>query len=115
MSAQDSPWWAEVSRYLPRYGAKVGEVYGISELTEMMPCYPTGNHARPHTVARRLLELNAIELVERGPNGSLSRGARYRILPERAILPPAEDPVMDNADFLEKAVERMTREMKGKR
>ena len=94
----------------------VGETYSISDLTEMMPCYPDGRKARPRTVSRRLLELGAIELVERGPNGSLSRGATYKILPERPS-PPAGDvePLPDNAEFLEDAVERMTtRRRRGK-
>lgn len=77
----------------------------------MIPDYPTGTRPRTRTIARRLEEYGAIELVERGPNGSKGKGARYRILPERPPTPAAE-PVIDNADYLEDAVERMT---KGKR
>lgn len=79
----------------------------------MCPMYPDGRTVRPRAAARRLLEMNAIELIERGPNGSLGRGAKYKVLPEPSLA-PAGDPVVENADYLEKAVERMTRE-KGKR
>lgn len=78
----------------------------------MIPDYPTGTRPRNRTIARRLEEYGAIELVERGPNGSKGKGARYRILPEKMTPAPAADPVIDNVGYLEDAVERMT---KGKR
>lgn len=79
----------------------------------MIPDYPDGRRPRQRTVARRMLELGAIQLLERGPNGSLGKGATYRILPEQPPA-PAAGPVVENEDYLAKAVERMTR-TKGKR
>lgn len=96
------------------FGVVVGSTFTIEEITQMWPSYPDGRRPRPRTVARRLLELNAIELVERGPNGSLGKGAKYKVLPERSLPPDAGEPMLDNEDFLRDAVERMTRE-KGKR
>lgn len=94
------------------FGVVVGSTFTIEEITQMWPSYPDGRRPRSRTVARRLLELNAIELVERGPNGSLGKGARYKILPERPSPPAGDVEQIDNDDYLEKAVERMTRERK---
>ena len=77
----------------------------------MLPPYPNGTRPRPRTAVRRLEQAGALELVERGPNGSKGKGARYRILPERPP-PPAAEPLVENERYLEDAVERMT---KGKR
>jgi hypothetical protein len=111
VSADHSPWWDLVKSKLGSYGILVGSTYTIEEITQMIPPYPDGRKPRPRTVARRLNELKALELIERGPNGSLGREARYKILPERPHT-PAEvgEPMLDNTEFLEKAVERMTKE-----
>jgi hypothetical protein len=113
VSSDNSPWWDEVKSSLGSYGILVGSIYTIEEISQMIPSYPDGRRPRPRTVARRLNELQALELIERGPNGSLGREARYKILPERPQA-PAEDvePMLDNAEFLANAVERMTKERK---
>jgi hypothetical protein len=108
----DSPWWRTVASEMHLYGILVGMVFSIEEITQMVPAYPDGRRPAPRTVARRLLEYGAIELVERGPNGAKGRGAKYKILPEPSLAPA--EPVVENNDYLEKAVERMTRE-KGRR
>lgn len=105
----ESPWWRSVASELTSTQVLVGHTFSIERLTELISAYPDGRRPRTRTVARRLLELNAIELVERGPNGSKGKGAKYKILPESSLA-PAGDPLIDNEDFLEKAVERMTRE-----
>lgn len=111
VSADDSPWWKELSSRLGQYGILVGTIYTIEEITQMIPSYPDGRRPRPRTVARRLNELQALELVSRGPNGSLGREARYKILPERPQSPVEDvEPMLDNAEFLANAVERMTSE-----
>jgi hypothetical protein len=106
----DSPWWRRIASEICHDLDLVGRPLTIEEITQTLPRYPDGRRIRPRTAARRLLEYGAIELVERGPNGSLGRGAKYKILPERPS-PPAGDvePMPDNAEFLEDAVERMTR------
>jgi hypothetical protein len=111
VSSDFSPWWEQLGSRLGHYGLLVGTIYTIEEIAQMIPPYPDGRRPRPRTVARRLNELQALELVSRGPNGSLGREARYKILPERPQA-PAEDvePMLDNAEFLANAVERMTRE-----
>jgi hypothetical protein len=113
VSADDSPWWREMASTVSKQGERVGTTWTIEEITQMIPDYPDGRRPRPRTVSRRLLELGTIELIERGPNGSLGKCAKYRILPE---LPPAPaaGPVVENEDYLAKAVERMTK-TKGKR
>lgn len=113
VSAERSPWWERVASEMNLYGLLVDMVFTIEEITQMIPPYPDKRQPRPRTVARRLTELNAIELVERGTNGSKGNGAKYKILPEPS-LPPAGEPLPDNSEFLEKAVERMTR-TKGKK
>jgi hypothetical protein len=111
----DSPWWRSVASEVCKH---LGPIYPqwipIELLATCIQSYPDGRRPRVRTVARRLLEYGAIELVERGPNGSLSKGAKYKILPERSLPPAMDSEMIDNAEFLEKAVERMTRE-KGKR
>jgi hypothetical protein len=109
----DSPWWrsvaSEVSRHL---GPIFPQWISIEVLTTSVRAYPDGRRPKARTVARRLLQYGAIELVERGPNGSLSKGAAYKILPERPPAPAPDSEMIQNSDYLEQAVERMT---KGKR
>lgn len=81
----------------------------IEQLSACIQSYPDGRRPKPRTVARRLLEYGAIELVERGPNGSLGNGAKYKILPERSLPPAMDSEMIENSDYLEKAVERMTK------
>lgn len=57
------------------------------ELADLMPDYYNGRRPRPATTVRRLRP--CLELVERGPNGSLTRGARYRII--GSVLPDVPD------------------------
>jgi hypothetical protein len=90
----------------------VGKVLPIEEIARIVPPYPDGRRPRPQAVARRLRCI--LELVSRGPNGSRSRGATYRILP---ILTPAPMPREDVGDvvirsdhrWLLEQVERMTK------
>lgn len=112
VSAASSPWWNKTASEMHLYGLLVDMVFTIEEITQMVPVYPDGRVPRPRTVARRLTELCAIELVERGPNGSKGIGAKYKILPEPTLPPAMESEMIDNKDFLEQAVERMTREKK---
>lgn len=74
----------------------------IEELTEGLPCYPDGRRPRPRAAARRLRHV--LQLVERGPNGSLGRGARYTVLP-----PPREAPehLLIDDDWLLQSVARI--------
>jgi hypothetical protein len=86
-------------------------VVSIEELTQMVPTYPDGRRARPRAVVRRLRSI--LEVVQRGPNGSLSRGSVFRILPpqqEQACIPPPEDEdtVQTDQDWLLSSIERMT-------
>jgi len=86
----------------------------IEEVLVHVPCYPDGRRPRARAAARRLRPI--LELVERGPNGSLGRGATYRIT---AAAPPHPDGVRTDIedqgiapadDWLADAVRRMTRE-----
>lgn len=85
----------------------------IEELSAEVPAYPGGRRARPRTVARRLRRI--LELVERGPNGSLGRGATYRVVGSlRATAAVGRQDVADETvvpadDWLLAAVERMTK------
>lgn len=77
----------------------------------MVPCYPGGRRPRQRTVARRLHRI--LELVERGPNGSLGRGATYRIVGNMRAAPVGRQDVADETvrpadEWLLDAVERMT-------
>jgi hypothetical protein len=92
---------------------QVGSVLPIEEIAQKVPAYPDGRRPVPRTVARRLLEYGAIELVERGPNGAKGRGAKYKVLSRPSIAHPIES-IVENSDYLREAVERMTGE-KGKR
>lgn len=109
----DSPWWRWIASEICHDADLVGKELSIEVITQTLPRYPDGRKIRSRTAARRLIEYGAMVLVERGPNGSLGKGAKYKILPEPSLAPAAE-PVVENADYLAKAVERMTTE-KGKR
>jgi hypothetical protein len=74
----------------------------IEELTERLPCYPDGRRPRPRAAARRLVHI--LELVCRGPNGSLGHGATYRIV--RPPEPVPEHTLIDD-DWIQQSVERM--------
>lgn len=108
----DSPWWRWVASEICHDMDLVGKHLSIEDITQTLPKYPDGRSIRPRTAARRLLEYGAIELVERGPNGSKGKGAKYKILPERPLTPEMDSELIQNSDYLEQAVERMT---KGKR
>jgi hypothetical protein len=94
---------------LGSYGILVGTIYTVEEITQMIPSYPDGRKARPRTVARRLA--TCLSLVERGPNGSKSRGARYLVLqePRRPSMQEGDEPVRVDEDWLNDAVDKMTR------
>lgn len=108
VSAEFSPWWSKTVSEMGMHGLLPDMILTIESITQMIPAYPDGRKPRPRTVARRLTELQAIELVERGPNGSRGKEAKYKIL-SAPTLPTAEEPFIDNNDFLEQAVQRMTK------
>lgn len=99
----DSPWWQQVAQELLDRPGMVGTTLTIEELTESLPCYPDGRRPRPRAAARRLSHV--LELVSRGPNGSLGKGAVYR------IVRPPEEPVIEHGmideGWLRESVERM--------
>lgn len=112
VSSLDSPWWEGVSSELLARPDLVGRTLTIEELAQTVPSYPDGRRPRTRAVARRLRPI--LELVERGPNGSLSRGATYRIRapqPRAEAVPITETPddeLKPNVDWLEEQVRRMT-------
>lgn len=74
----------------------------MEELTQIVPDYPDGRRPRPRTVARRLAPV--LTLIERGPNGSLGRGATYRIVPGRSVGP---DDIPSDDEWLLQAADRV--------
>lgn len=108
VSSMDSPWWDLVASEITSPDRLGGRTLTIEELTGLIPSYPDGRRARPRTVARRLRSV--LELVERGPNGSLGRGATYRVLtPTVAPSSIQSDSVVQADDeWLAKSVEKMT-------
>lgn len=112
----DSPWWDRVMSEITGPGGMVGRTLSIEELAEALPRYPSGGRVRPRAAAKRLRPI--LELVSRGPNGSLGRGAVYTIKPQgepspqsqliRTDTPDEEVPV--DANWLELSIKRMTGE-----
>lgn len=107
VSSLDSPWWAQVASELVSRPGMVGRVATIEEITLEVPDYPDGRRPRPRAVSRRLSHI--LELVERGPNGSRSRGARYRILDLEVsdVIPDDDAPKDENDDYLAAHIRRM--------
>jgi hypothetical protein len=92
----------------------VGKVVTIEELSQMdVVKYEGGASPRGRTVARRLKPI--LELLERGPNGSLGIGAIYRIKSrEVAEISSGRSDIDDNeisvaSDWLQESIERMTK------
>lgn len=90
-----------------------GSVLSIEEIAALVPSYPDGGRPRARAVARRLRPI--LELVDRGPNGSLGRGATYRIVSNVRARPVgeasvSEDVLAPDMDWLMKSVKRMTGE-----
>ena len=115
VSPLDSPWWDRVMSEMTRDGGLVGKTLSIEELTQMVPSYEGGGRPRARTVARRLRPI--LELVSRGPNGSLGRGATYTVRvpvadpgPETTRPDIPIDEIAPATDWLEQAVRRMTKE-----
>lgn len=113
VSAEHSPWWAQVESDLHLSPGMVGKVVSTEELVQIIPAYPDGRRPRARAAVRRLRRI--LELVERGPNGSLSRGAKYRIVPliQTPSVMDSIDPELDTVveldlDWLEQSIERMT-------
>lgn len=111
--ATESPWWDSVAALLASREDLRGRTLAIEEIAALVPPYPDGRRVRPRAAARRLRPI--LELVERGPNGSLGRGATYRIVPPVARPPVGRDDIEDEGiapadDWLNDAVKRMTRE-----
>lgn len=113
VSATASPWWATVALQITGPSGLVGRTLTIEALTELIPCYPDGRRPRPRTVARRLGSV--LRLVERGPNGSLSKGALYDVIarpqrPDAGRDDLADDEIPVDLDWISSSVERMTKE-----
>lgn len=106
VSALESPWWTDLSTRLAEFNLNVGDVLQIEKITERLPSYTDGRRPKPRTAARRLAKV--LELVERGPNGSRSRGASYRILQATAVTPNGDDHLAIDDDWLLQSIERMT-------
>ncbi|MBV9125677.1 MAG: hypothetical protein JO112_20195 [Planctomycetes bacterium] len=70
----------------------------------MVPRYPDGRMPRPRTVVRRLAPV--LELVSRGPNGSLGRGSTWRVVPNRDVGP---DDIPTDEEWLLQSAERMSK------
>ena len=88
----------------------MGKVVSVDELVALIVGLPGADppRVRNHTVVRRLRPI--LELVERGPNGSLSRGASYRIVQPP---PPPEPDEFLNERWLIDAADRMGGKIKG--
>lgn len=72
-----SPWWESVKDFLSS-GEFIGKVFTIEEIAALVPKYPDGRSVRPRAASRRLKPI--LELISRGPNGSLGKGATYKII-----------------------------------
>lgn len=70
----------------------------------MVPSYPDGRRPRPRTVIRRMTAV--LEIVSRGPNGSLGRGSVWRVIPNREVGP---DDIPSDDEWLLASAERMTK------
>lgn len=111
MSSLESPWWDSVASALSSRGDLVGRTMSIEDILAEVPSYPDGRRPRTRTAARRLRSV--LELVERGPNGSLGRGAVYRIVSSAPLPRAGRDDIEDEGiapatDWLADAVRRMT-------
>lgn len=99
-----SPWWVTVASELSASEGLWGRDLTVEELAQMVPPYPDGRRARPRTVARRLARI--LQLISRGPNGSLGRGAVYRIVPNVAVGP---ETVETDDEWLAEAAARVNK------
>lgn len=63
--------------------ARVSEIVTIEEIIKWMPPYKNGSAPFGKTIAAALS--HRLEIVERGPNGSLGKGARFKILPRTFV------------------------------
>lgn len=108
----DSPWWRWVAREIASRPGWLGTIRTIEEIVQSLPRYPDGRQVMRGRVAARRLS-DALELVSRGPNGSLGIGATYRI-----VMPPTDvgHELIDEG-WLEEAAGRMSgiEQQKGKR
>ena len=112
VSSDESPWWDSVAAALCAREDLLGRVMSIEDIAALVPSYPDGRRPRPRAASRRLRPI--LELVERGPNGSLGRGATYRIVAPGPMAPVGRADVDDDEitpadDWLCDAVGRMTR------
>lgn len=84
ISGPDSPWWRWVAREISERDGWLGTIRTIEDIVASLPRYPDGRQVlRGKAAARRLAP--ALQLVSRGPGGSLGIGATYRI-----VRPPDE-------------------------
>lgn len=98
-----SPWWDGVLSTLSSRADLVDTLVTGEKLAELIQELPqsNGRKVRPMAAVRRLAPM--LELVERGPNGSRSRGATYRIV----TPPPREALEMGSDDWLKAAIDKM--------
>ncbi len=103
VSALDPPWWRRAAQEILDMPGMVGTTVSIEDLTRALPCYPDGRRPRPRAAARRLAPI--LELVSRGPNGSLGKGASYR------IVEPDVDDIVEHGwideEWIAEGIERM--------
>lgn len=101
----ESPWWREVCLRIGE--AHAGEELSIEKLYHLVPDYPDGRHPRRRAIARRLAPI--LELLSRGPNGSRSTGALYRIT--RLPPPPVRvEPIGPDEEWLRLCADAMVGE-----
>ena len=87
VSASESPHWERVAQLLLKVPGIKDRDWTVEELANMDELmYPDGRRPRGRTIPRRLKKI--LKLVERGPNRSLGKGARFRVIDP---TPPARD------------------------
>ena len=115
VSSLDSQWWDQIALRVSSDTNLIGKVFTIEELSQMnILRYKDGAYPRGKTIARRLKPI--LELISRGPNGSLGKGAIYKIkgaiivkedIQIRGDIKNVEIAVAD--EWLKESIERMTK------
>lgn len=98
----ESPWWDSVALSISELHH--GKELTIEQIYELVPNYPNGFRPKIRTASRRLKKI--LELLERGPNGSRSVQAVYKILPMRKQI-VAEEPIMHDEEWIKSAINAM--------
>lgn len=80
VSSGESPFWDSVAERILLIPGVFDRTWTIEELVALDEVvYPDGRRPRGRTLPRRLVRI--LELVSRGPNRSLGKGAVYRVKP----------------------------------